>query len=285
MPIQVQGPDGQMHQFQDGTPDDAIHQQMMQRYSSGGGQPAPAPQQGGLLGGQPMGAPPQGRVPNLIDQLPAIHAVMPEYAKGIMEHPAYKQAQKAAEVQQRAAMAQQFGMDPQSPEGKQYILSGQIPKMERNFPAIQKADDAVMQTGQSLEKARDAMRLNKNSMSLGPLTGIASTVGGWFDNESAKDTQEYQVIAKGLSQEIAKALGGSRPTAFEQKLQADLQGGLSQPREVRARILQDTMKALQTKNDFAQRQAEELRNGTYYQPGNVPTQRVQRGGYTVEKVD
>lgn len=290
MPIQVQGPDGQIHAFPDGTPDDAIHQQMTQRYS-GGQQPKP---QGGLLEGQPMGTPPPqpGRVPSLIDQLPAIHAVMPEYAKGIMEHPAYLQAKKDAEVQQRAATAKQYGMDPRSPEGREYILTGHVPKFERNYPAIQKADEAALQTAQSIDKAQHAITLNKSSISAGPLTGIASTVGGWVGNQSAMDTQEYYTIAKGLSQEIAKSVSGTRgPSVFEQKLQADLNGGLNQPREVRERILKEAVDLLQGRHELAQRQAMEMRNGTYFQPGNAPpvprrgNPPVQRNGYSVERID
>lgn len=281
MPIEVEGPDGQVHTFPSGTPTAQINRVLEQKYAgpqSGGliGQGAPqqpqqpqappqAAPQGGLLGGKPIGAPPQGQVPRMIDALPILHMIKPDLAKGLLEHPAYKQALKAAEVNQRAAMAQQFGMSPQSPEGKEYILSGSIPKFERNYPAIQKADDTVLQTQQSIDKANEALDLNKNSISMGPLTSPLATIAGWWGNKSAMDTQQYQVIAKGLSQEIAKALGGSRPTAFEQKLQADLQGGLSQPREVREAIIKDTLKHLQAKNAFAQRQADEMRNGTYYQ--------------------
>lgn len=262
------------HQFMGGNPADPNAWKPVQ--------PQSAPQGQGLLAPQAQGQ------AGMIDALPMIHAIMPDLAKGLIEHPAYKQAQKAAEVQQRMQMAKQFGMSPNTPEGKEYILTGQIPKFERNYPAIQKADQRTTDLGNSLDTARTAMDLSQKAYA-GPLADTRAMIGGWFGATSAVDTQNYQAAAKLLSQEIAKANSGGRVNAFEQKLMSELQGGLGQAPAARKEIIGRAIAHLEKQQALAERQADEIRNGTYYQPrGNpapAPSNVYEKNGFKMEPME
>lgn len=245
---------------------------------AGGAPPSAAPQP------QPpaQGAPsvPMGGAPQFDPrQLAAYEAagVLPAGAgKVIMDDPNYQ-------IEQRRRAAVGMNLDPNSPVGREYILTGKYPAVEKNYPAIQKADEAVTQADNSLDTAHEASRLNKSAYDAKDwFPGLRTTVGSWFGDDKATDTQNYQAAAKVLSQEIAKSLSGGRVTQFEQKLMSDLQGGLSQTREARAAILDRATKHLESVRAMRAKQAEDLRNGTYYNPGNAPAA-SSSGGWSIEE--
>jgi hypothetical protein len=230
---------------------------------SQGAAPAPA-QQSAPVQPQPSGGISAPMDPRRVAAGVAAGLIPPEAGKMMID------GDEQSKVRSRAQVAGQLGMDPEDPATKQYLLTGQIPKMERNYPAINKADEATANIDNSIDTADDALRLNKNAYS-GFAPETRAWLGGMVGLQGAKDTQQYQYDAKLLSQELAKSLSAGRVNQFEQKLMSDLQGGLSQPPEVREKILQTARGHLQRKRDLAAKQAEELRNGTYYAPRSFGT--------------
>lgn len=247
---------------------------------------------------QPMAAPmamaPQAQTPDP-RQIAALEmaGVMPAGAgKVLTDQPQYQ-------MTQRLQAAKAMGLDPKSPATQQYVLTGAYPKVERNYPAIAKADEAVTAAENSIDTGRHALALNKDAYAAEDwFPSARSMVGGWFGTKGAEDTQKYEAAAKLVSQELAKALGGARPSAFEQKLMSELQGGVNKTRAAREDALRQAIKHLEAKRALAARQAEELRNGTYYDPGqrpaapqapSVPSSQApsvpSSSGWTVERAD
>ena len=198
--------------------------------------------------------------PRQIMALEAAGVLSPGAGKVATEDPRYQQ-------QQRMKAAQVQGLDMSDPATKEYVLTGSYPKIEKNYPAISKADDAVLDTQKSLDTANKAIELNKNTMQ-GPMTGWRASVGGWMNNDQAKATQQYETFAKMLSQEIAKGNSIGRTNATEQQLMAKLVGGVDQPRDVREAILKEVQTHLADKHQLNVQRANELRTGTYYRPGH-----------------
>lgn len=185
-------------------------------------------------------------------------------AKVVTENPQYQ-------IQQRRQAAGQMNLDPQDPATNQYILTGSYPKIEKNYKAIDMADDKLVDINNSLDTAKTALAKNKTSLE-GPATSWRAMIGGWVGEKASLDTQAYETYAKMLSQEIAKSNSLGRTNATEQQLMARLIGGTAQPRSVREEILTDVAKHLDNKRVAQEQRADELRSGTYYRPGH------QRGG-------
>lgn len=239
----------------------------------GAPQPAQAPQAQPPAGmqvapqsGQPVPqmAPPNPYAPYL-QNMPAIHMINPNFAKGIMETPGYKSAQTAAEQQGRLEQVQKMGIDPLSPEGRGYVLTGHLPKQEPDRVAINKNDDQRVEVGNAIDNAENAKKLNKQAY-VGWAPETRAMIGGWFGLDSAAKTQEYQKAATLLSQQIAKANSGGRVNAFEQRLMEHLMGGLNMSEGARAQILDDAIKHLKRRQELLDRRDTEFRNGRYYNP-------------------
>lgn len=316
--MQIQGPDGKVHTFPDGMPGDAVKTYMRQLYPAPSqGAPGGAPQTSappmGLRGAMADGAAPPQQQPQappqqpqqamppaspsaapgggqgvdpkmqrMIDNMPALHAMFPDMAKGVMESPAYKQAQTAAQIQQRARDAESLGIEAGSPEYRQYVLTGHLPKIDPDRSAIRKADENLVHIDNTMDRANRAIELNKDAYT-GPTAGLRSTVGGWFGADGAEKTQLYENNAKMLAAELARGVVGGRVTNYEMELMQRLNAGINQPENVRREILQDTVKHLQKSRDLVQRQSEELRAGTYYKPGAGKP--ASKATWSIERVD
>ena len=185
-------------------------------------------------------------------------------AKVVTENPQYQ-------IQQRRQAAAQMGLNPQDPATHQYVLTGTYPKVEKNYPAIAKADDAVLDNQKSLDTSRNALAFNRKSIE-GPFVGTRAMIGGWMGDDASIATQEYETAAKMLSQEIAKGNSMGRVNAGEQAMMAKLVGSVNQPKAVREQVIQEAQKHILERKALNEQRADELRNGTYYSPGH------QKGG-------
>jgi hypothetical protein len=269
----------QKQQLEQGIAQGAQKQQLLKDFlSDGSGNAAPAQPQ------QPGQTAPPGRQSQIMDprRIMALEAagVLPAGAGKVMtEDPQYQQAQ-------RMKAAQSQGLDLKDPATQQYVLTGSYPKIEKNYPAIQKADDKLGEIDNSIDTAKDAVRLNKEAYS-GWAPETRAWLGGMIGLTSAQKTQEYQAASKLMSQEIAKGNSIGRVNQFEQRLMADLQGGLNQTVEARGAILDRALKHIQSRREVVARQSDELRTGNYYKPKTdaQPQGPIDMGGgFKIEKV-
>lgn len=134
---------------------------------------------------------------------------------------------------------------------------------------IFEADEGA-QAGESVIGALDtALTLNKTAWD-GPAADFGTQAGALFGDKNSVDTQQLKnvVIAQALDQ--LKATFGGMPTEGERKILLDIQGSVTQPREVRERIFTRAKEAAERRIKFNKDKAAGLRNGEYFDEGYSP---------------
>ncbi|MBO0125128.1 hypothetical protein [Agrobacterium sp. OT33] len=188
-----------------------------------------------------------------------------------------------AKARQRQQMASEYGLDPNSEEGKRFILTGTLPASDKGVTAgdrqaIREADDVVMQGEATTNLLKQAMELSPQA-NQGFLSGTRAWLGANLpDNafpdfisspESGKATIEYDNIIKDQALGQLKAIFGAAPTEGERAILLEIQGSSNQPREVRENILKRAQAAVQRRIDFNSARAADLRSGNYYKTGRT----------------
>lgn len=219
-------------------------------------------------------SPPDQSKAGMIDALPMIHAIMPDLAKGLVETPAYKQAQKAAEIQQRVQMAKQFNLDVNTPTGQHYALTGQLPKLEPDMKAVREADQKVRTQKHLLDDLARAQQLSATAYA-GPLASTRAIIPSLWGSTDAVDTGELDNVITNSILPTLKGSFGGRVTNADLDLVKKLQAGSSMPADTRKRVLQNAIRRANDILQEAQDDAHNLRTGQYYDPRNAPTQQRQ----------
>lgn len=188
-----------------------------------------------------------------------------------------------AKARQRMQMAVEYGLDPNSEEGKRFVLTGTLPAADKGVTAgdrqaIRESDDMVMQGEATLGLLGQAMALSPNA-NQGFLSGTRAWLGANLpDNafpdfmsspDSGKATIEYDNIIKDQALGQLKAIFGAAPTEGERAILLEIQGSSNQPRDVRENILRRAQAAVKRRVDFNSARAEDLRSGNYYKTGRV----------------
>lgn len=183
-----------------------------------------------------------------------------------------------AKARQRQQMATDYGLDPNSEEGKRFILTGTLPASDKGVTAgdrqaIREADDLVMQGDATTNLLKQAMDLSPQA-NQGFMSGTRAWLGANLpDNalpdfvsspESGKATIEYDNIIKDQALGQLKSIFGAAPTEGERAILLEIQGSSNQPREVRENILRRAQAAVQRRIDFNSARAADLRTGNYY---------------------
>jgi len=231
----------------------------------------------------------------------------------------YLQERKAQTAQTpfqaRAAAAQQYGLDPNSPEGRRFILAGDlsggsnanlptsIQEFERaqNDPEFKKwmttgkGRDSSLMAGdrQAVREAEDAAQASQNTIDMlgsvlnesnGPGTSLNDRAGygasatkqawlarndptGFFDDAKGEATTELSNVVLGQALSSLKAIFGAAPTEGERKILVDLQASVDKTPNERRLIIQRAIDLAKRRQAFNMDRANELRGGTYYQPG------------------
>ena len=188
-----------------------------------------------------------------------------------------------AKARQRMQMAVEYGLDPNSEEGKRFVLTGTLPAADKGVTAgdrqaIRESDDVVMQGEATLGLLGQAMSLSPQA-NQGFLSGTRAWLGANLpDNafpdfmsspDSGKATIEYDNIIKDQALGQLKAIFGAAPTEGERAILLEIQGSSNQPRDVRENILRRAQAAVKRRVDFNSARAEDLRSGNYYKTGRV----------------
>lgn len=200
---------------------------------------------------------------------------------------------------QRAQLAQAFGIDPASPAGQKFALTGQLPASlsATDKKAIQEADQMVMASQQGLSMLNQAKTLNPKAaggLGMGTLAEIFAQIG----DETALNTRDLENVLQSNVLPQLKAIFGGAPTEGERQILLDLQGSARKTVEERRRIIDRSIAAANARIGFYRDQAADLRGGTYYsptrgQPAAAPQaatppaakKTFTSGGFTFEEVD
>lgn len=204
---------------------------------------------------------------------------------------------------QRAQLAEAFGIDPASPAGQKFALTGQLPAplSATDKKAVLEADQMARATKEGLGALRQA-RVLSGKASQGWGANTISQGLSLLGDETAVNTLDFDNIIKSNVLPQLKVIFGGAPTEGERAILLELQGSSSLSRENRQRILDRAIKAAEDRLQFYNSQAQDLRGGTYYSPTRgqqsapaaAPTQNAPQAakkkwttpeGFTIEEVD
>jgi len=158
--------------------------------------------------------------------------------------------------------------------GPQPVLPPKKPLSAHEQSAIDAADKAVVANRGVIGTLQDAKRLSQTALS-GPFTTQRAEIGaqipdyapGMNSNQRSKDTLLLNNAVISQAVEQLKATFGGNPSEGERKILLDLAGSVNSPHDVREKIYNNAIKAAQEKLDLNERQAREIRSGSYYNPG------------------
>jgi hypothetical protein len=170
-------------------------------------------------------------------------------------------------------------MDPTTPPNQQFALTGKYPREDAqpltagDKEAIRVADDAVLSNKAAIDSLNRAKKLSKEAFS-GPAAGARGYAASFLGESS--DTGKAGIATENLTNEVMtnalgqlKSIFGGNPTEGERKILLEMQGSVSKPDVVRRAIFDRAINLAQSKLDFNQKRADELRGQTYYKkPGD-----------------
>lgn len=193
------------------------------------------------------------------------------------------------EIQAREQLAPSYNLDPQSPEGRAFVLTGKLPSADRTVTsddrrAIREADDAVLSAEQADISLQRALKLSEGAME-GAGAGMRASIGNNLPDllvpdfiaspEASQATVELDNTVTESALQQMKSIFGAAPTEGERQILLDIQGASSQPRAVRERIYARAREAVARRLEYNKDRATELRGGTYYDarpaPGRAPS--------------
>jgi hypothetical protein len=177
----------------------------------------------------------------------------------------------ARNASERAQLAATLGIDPRSDAGKRYILTGQMPNglTAGDRAAVQDADQKVVATSGALDMLKEAATLSEISTQ-GFGSETFSAIGSLVGDKVSTNTINFDNLLKSNVLPQLKTIFGGSPTEGERAILLELQGSSNLSREARLPIIKRAYKAAEKRLQFYKSQAEEIRGGTYYNPGKGP---------------
>jgi len=188
------------------------------------------------------------------------------------------------DASQRAASAAEFGLSPDDPAYRSYVLTGKMPREDAqpltatDKKAVLEADEMVQANDSTIQLLQSVLSPGESGQSLNDRAGYGVTAGaqswlarndptGLFDDEKGQATTELQNVV--LNQALAnlKATFGAAPTEGERKILVDLQASIDKTPAERKIIVERAITAAQRRMEFNQQRADELRGGQFYKPG------------------
>ncbi|WP_082171647.1 hypothetical protein [Methylobacterium indicum] len=189
----------------------------------------------------------------------------------------------ADDVAARSEAAQSLGLTPGSPEYKSYVLSGKMPREDQqpytasDKKAILEADEAVAGAQTVIGNLQQAKDLSAKAYQ-GPTSKARALGTSFFGSEAGQATLELDNLVTSNALAQLKSIFGAAPTEGERKILLDIQGSSDLPHALRVKIYDRAIAAAERRLTLKQQQATEMRDRTYFQPGNGPA--ASRSGST-----
>lgn len=187
---------------------------------------------------------------------------------------ANRRASGPVSAQERAALAQQYGLREGTPEYQQYVLTGNIPARGNTMnPTVQKelfeADQMTAANQSVIGALTSAKELSKKAYG-----GFGASAAGYLASqvgmESGDKTIELQNLITNQALESLRAVFGGNPTEGERKILLDVAGSVGQTDAVRQAIYDRAISAANNRLKLNQEKARALRTGEYFQSGYNP---------------
>lgn len=187
------------------------------------------------------------------------------------------------EIAAREQALTERGLDPNTPQNRQWVLSGKWPREDAqpltatDKRAVLEADEGVMMAEAVIGNLRQAKAISKQAYE-GPTAGFRGQVSGYFGSEAGLATTELDnlVTTNALSQ--LKAIFGAAPTEGERKILLDIQGSSSLPDAARQKIYDRAIAMAERRLGMNRERVNELRGGTFFRPGGGESSPAPAGG-------
>ena len=167
----------------------------------------------------------------------------------------------------REEEANRLGLDPRSPAGQQYVLTGKLgPEEKPDHKAIADADAAITAAQDALGSIREAISLSPKAFD-GAFATRRGQITANFEHEGGIATLNLNNVVQSGALAQLKSIFGGNPTEGERKILLEVSGSAEQPRAVRDAIFARAEKAIERRLGIAMNKAAELRDRSYYKPG------------------
>jgi hypothetical protein len=171
----------------------------------------------------------------------------------------------------REAQAKRMGLDPTDERTRSFILTGRMPGEDKmpitptDKKAILEADEHVLTHAQTIQNLNELKQLSKKAWGFvgsGPASRVLAPV-----NQGAQDTADLNTTATVNALSQLKSIFGAAPTEGERKILVEIQGSSAMTDASRQKLYDRAIVAVEKRLDLAKRQAEGLRDRTYWKPG------------------
>jgi hypothetical protein len=186
------------------------------------------------------------------------------------------------QITQREVQAKRLGMDPADDRTRAYVLTGKMPGEDKmpitptDKKAILDADEHVMTHRATIANLNELKQLSPKAWGFKG-SKPASVVLSPF-SQGAQDTQELNTTATANALNQLKTIFGGNPTEGERAILLDIQGSSTMPDALRQKVYSRAIQAVERRLSFAERQASELRDRSYWKPGGGTTAPAANGG-------
>lgn len=187
-----------------------------------------------------------------------------------------------SEVEARKKMAPSLGLKEGTPAWTSYVATGNIPKeaqlsaTDKRF--IQEADDLVASNQQVIDDLNSIIKPDADGSSINDraYSGWGADEFAWmarndptgiFDKKAGEATTLLTNTVTGQALQNLRSIFGGNPTEGERGILLEMQASVNKSPQERRDIIDRAIKFAQKRLAINQQRADELRGGTYFQPG------------------
>lgn len=175
------------------------------------------------------------------------------------------------DTQKRRQQLIDAGLDPNDQRHKVFIASGKMPREDQS-PLTATDKKAILEADEMVMTTQGVIQNLNDAVALskkaytGPTAGIRGYVGSIVGDEAGKATEDLNNLITQNALSQLKATFGSAPTEGERKILLEIQGSVNKAPAVREAIYKRAAALAENRLKFYRERADRMRGQTYYKP-------------------
>lgn len=175
------------------------------------------------------------------------------------------------DTQKRRQQLIDAGLDPNDQRHKVFIASGKMPREDQS-PLTATDKKAILEADEMVMTTQGVIQNLNDAVALskkaytGPTAGIRGYVGSIVGDEAGKATEDLNNLITQNALAQLKATFGAAPTEGERKILLEIQGSVNKAPAVREAIYKRAAALAENRLKFYRERAERMRGQTYYKP-------------------
>ena len=169
------------------------------------------------------------------------------------------------DVEERLKIALERGLNPKSPDGRKFVLTGQMSTTTPEKGQIDETDKLIVSTQTGLILLNQALKLNPNAYGGFGMETFANVTAQINDKRGINTRDLVNLLHSQILPQL-KAIFGGAVTDSERIMLEDVQGSASNTVEERRRILERSIAAAEARLLLYKTKRERLRTGDYFSP-------------------